>query len=123
MDTGILTQELTVDQVGSRAVGTEGGGRVGEVTRRASYKSTGADVSNRNAGAIFTLELEVRVAGGGDGGGEKGKKEHSGVGKGRLHPERKVETSFSLRPYLSYLSSCGDSHLYEVTVSLLRFGW
>ena len=70
MDTGILTQELTVDQVGSRAVGTEGGGRVGEVTGRASYKSPGADVSNRNAGAIFTLELEVRVAGGGDGGRE-----------------------------------------------------
>ena len=103
MDTGILTQELTVDQVGSRAVGTEGGGRVGEVTRRASYKSTEADVSNRNAGAIFTLELEVRVAGGGDGGREKGKKEHGGVAEGRLqlHPEGKVETS--LRQNFSYL--------------------
>ena len=103
MDTGILIQELTVDQVWSRAVGTEGGGRVGEVTRQASYKSTRADISYRNAGTIFTLELEVRVAGGGDGGGEKGKKEHGGVEEGRvqLHPEGKVETS--LRQNFSYL--------------------
>ena len=70
MDTGILTQVLTVDQVWSRAVRAEGGDRVRNVTRRASFKSTGADVSDRDTGAIFTLELEVRVAGGGDGGRE-----------------------------------------------------
>ena len=68
MDTGILAQVLTVDQVGSRAVGAEGGGRVRNVTSWASFKSTRADVSDWNAGAIFTLEVKVRVAGGGDGG-------------------------------------------------------
>ena len=70
MDTGILTQVLTVDQVGSRAVRAKGGGRVRNVTKWASFKSTGAGVSDWNAGTIFTLELEVRVAGGRDGGGE-----------------------------------------------------
>ena len=70
MDTGILTQVLTVDQVGSRAVRAEGGGGVRNVTRWASFKSTRADVSAWNAGAIFTLELEVRVTEGGDGGRE-----------------------------------------------------
>ena len=103
MDTGILTQEPTVDQVWSRAVRAERGDRVRNVTRRTSFKSTGADVSYRDTGAIFTLELEVRVAGGGDGGREKGKKEHGGVAEGRLqlHPEGKVETS--LRQNFSYL--------------------
>ena len=68
MDTGILTQVLTVDQVWGRAVGAEGKGRVREV--RAPFESTRADVGDRNAGAIFALELKVRVAGGGDGGRE-----------------------------------------------------
>lgn len=70
MDTGLLAQELTVDQVWGRAVGAEGGDSVREVTRWASSKSTGADVGDRNAGAIFTLELKFKVAGGGDGGRE-----------------------------------------------------
>ena len=70
MDTDILAQELTVDQVRGRAVGAKGGDRVRDVTRWASLKSTRADVSDWNAGAIFTLELKFRVAGGGDGGRE-----------------------------------------------------
>ena len=63
MDTGILAQELTVDEVWGRAVGAEGGNRVRDVTRRASFESTGADVSDWNAGAIFTCELKFRMAG------------------------------------------------------------
>ena len=63
MDTGILAQELTVDEVRGRAVGAEGGNRVRDVTRWASFESTGADVSDWNAGAIFTCELKFRVAG------------------------------------------------------------
>ena len=63
MDTGILAQELTVDEVWGRAVGAEGGSRVRDVTRRASFESTGADVSDWNAGAIFTCELKFRMAG------------------------------------------------------------
>ena len=64
MDTGILAQELTVDQVWGRAVGAEGGDRIRDVTRCwASFESTGADVSDWNAGAIFTCELKFRVAG------------------------------------------------------------
>ena len=69
MDTCILAQVLTVNQVGSRAVGAEGGDRVRDVVK-ASFESPGADVSDRNAGAIFTLELIVRVACGGDRAGE-----------------------------------------------------
>ena len=68
MDTGILAENLTVDQVWGRAVGAEGRDRVRNVTRWASSKSTGADLSDWNAGGVFTLELKVRVAGGGDGG-------------------------------------------------------
>ena len=67
MDTCILARELTVDQVWGRAVGAEGGDRVREVTRWASLESAGADVSDRDTGTIFTLELKVRVAGGEDG--------------------------------------------------------
>ena len=63
-----------MDQVRGRAVGAKGGDRVREVTRWASSKATRADVGDWNAGAIFTLELKFRVAGGGDGGREYGKK-------------------------------------------------
>ena len=91
MDTDILTQDLTVKQVGGRAVGAERGGVVGEV-RMGAAGPTRAGVSEGDAGAVCTLELGV-TAGAVDHRDdcrEESDEEHGGEGEGREHSEERV---------------------------------
>ena len=63
MQTDILAQDSTMEEVGGRAVGAEGGGEVRVVRKRTSREAR-AGVSEGNTGAVCTLELGVRKAGG-----------------------------------------------------------
>ena len=98
----MLAKELTVVQVGGRAVGAEGGGVVGEVE---AASPTSAGVSEGDAGAVCTLELGAGEAGGGGSGVEE---EQGVVGEEGEHPEERV-TGFSKA--LSYLYSLQMSGL------------